>query len=365
MVLAAQVGAGVGNGWRWWLVGAGLACLLSDKADLSTHFPAISFSMRDSGGNGAMNRRLVILVLSTGLAGSVPWAFGEPPGDSKAPAAKRALEAANDAGEDEKRRLRAAEQHVNRLAMHVADQATEIVKHVDRPLLAYGEPARRNSHGTLWAFGDTGRPVAFLELFQASESQAVWYQSVVRTGDRPVQLQSPDGQRWQPPRNVIARSDLDDPARPAKSGTARLRQLKSLARRFTAHEIWDPDNSRFELRLLVQPVYRYDDADHGIQDGAAFVFAYGANPEIIVLLEALGSTVDSALWHYSAFPTSSAKLHVEIDGREVWTRPRAPGVVGRATDDYWLFSSPLETAQPAGVEDSSTIAPRRGQGASR
>ncbi|HEV7224940.1 MAG TPA: hypothetical protein VGN42_19710 [Pirellulales bacterium] len=244
--------------------------------------------------------------------------------------------------------------------MHVSDEAADAVKLIDRPLLAYDEPARRNSQGTLWAFGDMGRPVAFMELFQGPASQPAWFQSLVRTDDRPLRLEAPDGRRWQPRRGVIARLNLDDAPRPANGGAARLRQLKSLAKRFSAHEIWDPDDSRFELRLLVQPIHRYDDAAHGIQDGAAFIFAYGTNPEIIMLLESLGTTLDNAHWRYSVFPTSSAELHVRIDGREVWTRPRVPGVLGLPTDEYWLFSLPLEAGPPSDEEDSSAGNERTG-----
>ena len=69
---------------------------------------------------------------------------------------------------------------------------------------------------------------------------------------------------------------------PAAKEAARLRQIKEIARRFTAHEFWDPENSRFELRLLVQPVHRYRDAAGEIQDGAMFVLAHGTNPEAML-----------------------------------------------------------------------------------
>ncbi len=66
-------------------------------------------------------------------------------------------------------------------------------------------------------------------------------------------------------------------------------------------------------------------------------------------MEAIGTSVEESRWRYSVFPNSSAELHVELDGREVWVRPGAPGVVGQSTDDYWLFSLPVET--PPGDDD--------------
>jgi hypothetical protein len=116
--------------------------------------------------------------------------------------------------------------------------------------------------------------------------------------------------------------------------------MKEIARRFTAHEFWDPDNSRFELRLLVQPVHRYRDERLGILDGAAFVLAHGTNPEAILLVEA--HRAQPTQWRYSLARLGSAELHAELDGREVWKRERTPGVVGSPTDPYWLFVSPAE-----------------------
>jgi len=263
---------------------------------------------------------------------AAPAAEGEkPPSDDAAPES------------DEMLQLRAAKEHMERLKLRSLDEAGGVVDHIDRPLLAYGEPARANSHGTLWAFGRSGRPVAFLELWQGEAKLPFWFQSTIRTGDRHVLMESPNRRQWRPPEGAIARTAVDDAPRPAEERPARLRQIKSLARRFTAHEIWDPDNSRFELRLLVQPVHRYDDAPYAIQDGAVFIFAHGTNPEIILLMEALGTSVEESRWRYSVFPTSSAELHLEFDGREVWVRPRAPGVTGQPTDDYWLNSVPVET----------------------
>lgn len=247
----------------------------------------------------------------------------------------------------EKAQLQIAARHVTQLTIRVLDGEGEVAALVDRPLLSFGDPARTASHGTLWAFGTHGRPDAFMKLWQGTENQTFWYQSLIRSGDRRLLLALPGGQSWRPPQEKVARTPIADADPPSASRPGRLRQLKSLAMRFNAYEVGDPDRARFELRLLVQPVHRYDDGDNGIQDGAVFVMAHGTNPEMILLIEALGSAIDRAGWHFSAFPSSSAELHVELEGREVWTRSGAPGVVGRPTDDYWLFSLPAQ----ANVDD--------------
>lgn len=251
------------------------------------------------------------------------------------------------ASDAEKKSLSIARRHVAQLKLRVLDGDGEMAAPVERPLLAYGDPTRTASHGTLWAFGAKGRPDAFMELWQGTDTQHFWYQSVMLAGDRGVVLDLPDGRKWQPPSGKIARMLIDDADPPSANASGRLRQLKSLAQRFTAYEIGDPDRARFELRLLVQPVHRYEDTEHGLRDGAAFVFAHGTNPEVLLLIEASGKPAAEPRWRFSAFPSSSAELHVELDGKEVWLRAGAPGVVGNPTDDYWLFSQPAEVV----VED--------------
>lgn len=253
---------------------------------------------------------------------------------------------AQDAAEDEGRALlqRAAE-HMQVLQMHLADDADAVVELYDRPLLTYGDSARANKNGTLWAFGKSGRPIAVLELYQGLEPNAPWVHAVTLTGQQRIKMKTPARAPWSPEKTQIEPTPFAEAANPEAKEPLRLRQMKDLARRFTAHEFWNPDNSRFELRLLVQPVLRYRDPERKIHDGTVFVLAHGTNPEVILLIEALGGTLEESRWHYSLARLGSAELHVAVDGMEVWEQGRTPGVVGQPTDPYWLFFSvakPLE-----------------------
>jgi hypothetical protein len=175
----------------------------------------------------------------------------------------------------------------------------EVVELVEKPLLIFGDSARLHENGTLWAFGKSGRPVAMIELFQG-RSRTYWNGAVTLTSQlHPVVMRAPDGRRWTPQKIQIEPALIAGASAPDAKETTRLRQMKDLARRFTAHQFWDPDNSRFELRLLVQPVHRYSDAKAGLHDGTVFILAHGTNPEIILLIEALGETLETSRWHFS------------------------------------------------------------------
>jgi hypothetical protein len=243
---------------------------------------------------------------------------------------------------DEKAKSRVAEEHVRRL--EVRDREGNEIDLIERPLLAYADPARVNSNGSVWAWGKTGRPVAFLELFQGSVKDKDWVHAVTLTAPRQATLTIPGVVRWQPSQTKIESHVLRDAPAPDKKATTRLRQIKDVARRFTGHEFWDPDNSRFELRVLVQPVLRYSDPEAGIQDGAAFIIAHGTNPETVLLIEALGASLEEARWNYALARSSHAEAHVELDGHEVWKCDRADATNCGSTQSYWLFTSPVEIA---------------------
>lgn len=229
-----------------------------------------------------------------------------------------------------------AKEYIDRMEMRSSTR-NELVQRIEKPLHSYGDAARGNSNGTVWAWGKSGRPTAFLELFRATEPNSPWINAITLTGQETVSLKTGIPTHWKPARTQIEPKMIPDAPAPDAKDNVRLLQMKEQSRRFTAHEFWDPNNSRFELRLLPRPLLRYKDEAAGIHDGTAYILAHDTNPEIVLLIEALGETVEKARWHYSAARLGSAELHLEIDGNGVWKQERTPGVAGKSTDPYWLF----------------------------
>lgn len=258
------------------------------------------------------------------------------------PAEKSAADLTENSREKNERdsAIERAKRQMRECEMRKADESSSPIERIDRALLLFGDAARNNTNGTLWAFGTAGRPAAFLELYQGVDANSQWCHAVTLTGTGRIDLKTPRGDHWRPRTTQIEPVAIPDAMPPGEKEDLRLRQMKEMSRRFAAHEYWDPDNSRFELRLLVQPVYRYKDTAVGIYDGAAFALANGTNPEVLLLIEALGQKLSTSRWHYSLARLGSAELHVELDGKEVWKQSRTPGVIGSADDPYWLFFSP-------------------------
>jgi hypothetical protein len=237
-----------------------------------------------------------------------------------------------------KARLKEASEHMQLLEM-ISASGEKAVPLIDRPLLTFGDSARSNENGTLWAWGESGRPLAMVELYEPAAGDS-WVHALTLTSTEKISLKTTSATKWEPGALQFRPQAIPDAPSPAAKEAQRLRQIKELARRFEAHEFWDPDNSRFELRLLVQPVLRYGDGKASIQDGAIFVMAHGTNPEVLVLIEAIGKSLEESRWHCGFARLGSAEIHIELDGKEVWKVDRAEGIVGAPVDPYWLFSSP-------------------------
>lgn len=180
------------------------------------------------------------------------------------------------------------------------------------PLFKYSDPARGYSAAGIWRLGQTGRPQALVSLEYwlrgETDEPRLCYELVSLTDAR---FTVSSARAKLPADGGAPRFAALDPAeKPAASEKQRLSQLRALARRFTVSEKNKGDFAA--LRLLPQPIDRYDDAAHDIVDGGLFVFVYGTNPEAALWLEA-----GKEGWRYSLSRMSWAEVVVEFDGQEV------------------------------------------------
>ncbi len=222
--------------------------------------------------------------------------------------------------------------YIERLKVVSTDTDKPIAPH-QRPFFKYNDGARIIADGAIWAWGDSGRPVAMAKCWKNANGTQTCAFSL--TSDKQAITFGPQSKTWRPEKTQIQPTELTGAPVPEDKAPVRLRQLKEQARRFTAHEFWNPENDRFELRLLPQPVYRYRDERLKIDDGAIFLLAYDNNPQIILLLEILSPAEGKPRWQYSLARVSSADLRVHLDGKEIWSQGRTPGIIGKPTDFYW------------------------------
>jgi hypothetical protein len=219
----------------------------------------------------------------------------------------------------------------------VSDGVRNPVERVPEPILRFSDVAREHEDGTVWIWGRTGRPTAIVELYKNIGAD-FWVLTMSSLSTAPVGLQARSGWTWRSERPGVVFQAIASAPAPAVKDAVRLRRMKDLAGHFTAHQFWDPNNQRSELRLLPQPAHRYQDPATGLLDGALFLFCHSTNAELILLIEATRQNEAEPAWRYALARLGHAEFHVLLDGREVWQVARVH--VPAANDPYYLVLEP-------------------------
>jgi hypothetical protein len=121
---------------------------------------------------------------------------------------------------------------------------------------------------------------------------------------------------WEPKTGVEFRK-LD--GAPAATAAARLTQMRAIARDFHA---FMKVEGKEELRLLPQPIYRYQPTEGPVIDGALFswVWSRGTDPEVIVAVEC--HRTDKGLEYcYAPLRFTTREVWLEHSDKEVWRVP--------------------------------------------
>ncbi len=202
------------------------------------------------------------------------------------------------------------------------------------PVLVYDDVVRGHESGTLWVWGKTGRPVALMELYRDGDKAQPTIHALTMTSPDLIRFKGHMGPQWTPESSHFNLQDVPNSPEVGDTRVVRMRQMKAVARQFTAHELW---GGRQQLRLLIQPVHRYEDESNNVVDGAVFVLAHATNPEVILQIEAIADN-DKQRWKYSLARLGSAELHVEFDNKEVWSAPSTG--TGTPLEPYWLLYTP-------------------------
>jgi hypothetical protein len=173
-----------------------------------------------------------------------------------------------------------------------------------------------------------GRPVAVASIYPWEGKMSHEFDSLSR--DAKLTARDKDRVIWSPETAGVEFKDLPKAPKPGKTTAERLRQMKAIAEGFKATMTgWAGDNSDQELlRLLPRPLYRYDlanarEPDPNLLDGALFAYVMGTDPEVVLVLEAVG-TGEKAAWQYAFVRATSGGLEVKLGDGVVWTAKKYP-----------------------------------------
>jgi len=202
-----------------------------------------------------------------------------------------------------------------------ADDRERPFKFVEAPVLRWANPVGGAKDGTVFVWTDRGRPQAVLQLFTYDDDHfSHEWQSLA---DRPLTAERAGAAVWTPAEPALQFQELKDVDVPAATAGGRLRQMKSLAAKFSSTFTgFAQSPTPVELRLLTQPLYRYEPgADSKLVDGALFAFAQGTDPQMLLALEARtdGTT---PRWEFAFARMASGSVVGRYGQKEVYSVPK-------------------------------------------
>jgi hypothetical protein len=124
---------------------------------------------------------------------------------------------------------------------------------------------------------------------------------------------------------------------PADSAAGRLRQMRALAQEFTGRQTNRAGVDR-DMRLLAQPIYRYENTKGDLIDGGLFAFLQGTDPEVFLLIEARRPRGGTPEWLFGATRMHGISLRLDHRGRAIWSAPELPpSQVYDTREPYCIF----------------------------
>jgi hypothetical protein len=208
---------------------------------------------------------------------------------------------------------------VDEFQLTLRDKPAQVLSRVTQPLLHYTNPVRaiQLSDGALFIWVNGKRPVAAACISLRGQGEV--YREFTALSDKPLVCAHNGNAIWVPTSGGLLDRSFDDAPAPASSGKLRMVQLRSLANRFQATYYKPATGEATQLRLMPQPIYRFDDpAAGGVEDGALFALAEANDPELLLMIEAVRSKDNKLLWRYSLARMSSVPMTVQLSDQEIW-----------------------------------------------
>jgi len=220
--------------------------------------------------------------------------------------------------------LETAKQHISECEVFLTDDPEHLLKPHPDPMFHHIQSTRGRSVGSVFLFVEpSGRPAAVGDVFMFPRGkQHELYNEWHSLADGPLTVRWSGGSLMACSKAGLAWQPVPESPAPAEGRVVRERQLRQLARRFTAHLI-NREKDKYELRLLTTPLYQYHADDNAASaakhlGGGIFAFCQETDPEIFLLIEAR-RTEKSPAWHYAAAEFSNLSLFLELNGKQVWS----------------------------------------------
>jgi hypothetical protein len=201
-----------------------------------------------------------------------------------------------------------------------SDEKAKPLELQKEPVLKWSNPEVGDIHGNVFLWTREGRPLVVACLFQWFSPVAAMEHEFHSLAEDPLTAKFHGKQVWETSEAGLKFVDVPKAPAPAATEAQRLVQLKQLSKEFTAIGKYRKDPNDIELRLLPQPIYRYDSPKQDIVCGGLFAFVQGTtDPDIFLLIEARGKDAASARWQFAAARMHSvADLRLRHQDKQIW-----------------------------------------------
>jgi hypothetical protein len=191
------------------------------------------------------------------------------------------------------------------------------------PLLHYSAAVWREVDGTLWAWGQRGRPSVLMKLVLRGprSDQLHWHANVTVVSPKRVEVEFRDGLRWSSRLPGLETRLVPDAPAPADSAAHRLIEAKDIARQISVSARSPAPRGRAQLRLLPRPIHRYSDPAGGLLDGVLFSFVNDSTPDVHLLLEARTERAGRSAWRYLFARQGAGEQIALLHGKQLWSVP--------------------------------------------
>jgi hypothetical protein len=191
---------------------------------------------------------------------------------------------------------------------------------LEQPLLKWTNPARTNEDGAVFLWLNNGRPEVIGSLFTYKLNAVRTKHEFHSLATVPLTARYQTREAWLPPTGGVKFVAIPGAPVPADSSRLRTIQQKNLAREFTA-TLFNKDQEPTELRLLPQPLYKYEPTAGDVQEGSIFSFALGTDPEALLLIESR-KVAGGWEWQYAFARFHFEGIVAKHNGTEVFNVPR-------------------------------------------
>jgi hypothetical protein len=189
----------------------------------------------------------------------------------------------------------------------------------EKPILKWSNPTEGALFGSVVLWTVDGRPEVVASIYRWYTEKKEFHAEFKSLSTHRLRTTRDKSPAWDSGEPDIQFHVLENDSPPADTAGRRTQQMRDIARRFAA-DLVHPRKGRNVLRLLPQPVYRYEKLPGELLDGALFAFVQGTDPEVFLLIEAEKAD-RGARWRYAASRMNMFELHLSLDNKETWSAP--------------------------------------------